>query len=161
MTIRRGLIQPVVVTSTGQPRNIEPEPAGKVIRTKEGFMATKKESPRITEIRWGSVKVEDQGQYKDAKLYPGGSREWNWHETGTNHTPGIQPADVQELLENGAKVIVLSTGHNERLQVQSETIDMLKEKHIPVHVLPTDQAVKKYNDLRTRKPVGALIHSTC
>ena len=121
----------------------------------------KQESPRITEISWGSVKVEDQARYKDAKLYPGGSREWNWRETGTNHTPGVQPADVLELLENGAEVIVLSTGHNGRLQVQSETINMLKEKDIPVHVLPTDQAVKKYNELRTRKAVGALIHSTC
>jgi hypothetical protein len=68
---------------------------------------------------------------------------------------------VQELLENGAEVIVLSTGNNERLQVQSETLNMLKEKHVPVHVLPTEQAVKKYNHLRTQKPVGALIHSTC
>jgi hypothetical protein len=124
-------------------------------------MMAKQESPRITEISWGSVKVEDQARYKDAKLYPGGSREWNWRETGTNHTPGVQPADVLELLENGAEVIVLSTGHNGRLQVQSETINMLKEKDIPVHVLPTDQAVKKYNELRTRKAVGALIHSTC
>ena len=124
-------------------------------------MTTNKESPRIAEFRWGFVKVEDQGQYKDAKLYPGGSREWNWNETGTDHTPGIQPADVQELLENGAEVIVLSTGNNERLQVQSETLSMLKEKHVPVHVLPTEQAVKKYNHLRTQKPVGALIHSTC
>jgi hypothetical protein len=124
-------------------------------------MVAHKESPRITELSWGFVKVEDQGSYKDAKLYPGGSREWDWNETGTDHTPGIQPADVQELLENGAEVVVLSTGHNERLQVQSGTLQMLKEKHIPVHVLPTDQAVKKYNDLRTQKPVGALIHSTC
>ena len=46
--------------------------------------------------------------YKDAKLFPGGSREWNWRETGTEHVPGIQPADVQELLDHGAKVVVLS-----------------------------------------------------
>jgi hypothetical protein len=26
----------------------------------------------------------------------------NWRETGTEHSPGIQPADVQELLDRGA-----------------------------------------------------------
>jgi len=39
--------------------------------------------------------------YKDAKLFPGGSCEWNWRETATEHVPGIQIADVQELLDRG------------------------------------------------------------
>jgi hypothetical protein len=162
MTSKKGSTQPVEVPAAVEHREVEDlNRRAKSFETKEGFMIANKQSPRITEVSWGSVKVEGQGQYKDAKLYPGGSREWNWRETGTNHTPGVQPADVQELLENGAKVIVLSTGHNERLKVKSETINLLKEKDIAVHVLPTDQAVKKYNDLRTRQPVGALIHSTC
>jgi len=35
-----------------------------------------------------------------AKLFPGGLREWDWRETGTRHVPGIQHADVQELIEH-------------------------------------------------------------
>ncbi|MEJ2348259.1 MAG: hypothetical protein P8Y03_00600 [Anaerolineales bacterium] len=53
-------------------------------------MIANKQSPRITEVSWGSVKVEGQGQYKDAKLYPGGSREWNWRETGMICVPASQ-----------------------------------------------------------------------
>jgi NAD(P)-dependent dehydrogenase (short-subunit alcohol dehydrogenase family) len=41
---------------------------------------------------------------------PGGGREWNWLETGTHHNPGIQIAEVEELLEHGAGVVVLSRG---------------------------------------------------
>jgi hypothetical protein len=49
------------------------------------------------------MEVEGHPPFKDAKVFPGGAREWDWRETGTRHVPGIQPADVQELIEHGAK----------------------------------------------------------
>jgi len=101
-----------------------------------------KRSPRIKHVSWGRLEVEGKGEpYKDARLFPGGSRDWNWRETGTGHTPGIQPADVQELLDHGATVVVLSRGMAECLQVPRETLDFLKERQIAVHVLPTTEAV--------------------
>ena len=84
-------------------------------------------SPRITDCRWGSVSIDGHGAVKDAKLYPGGARAWDWGETGTHHDPGIQPADVEELLDQGAEVVVLSKGILERLQVCPETLDLLRE----------------------------------
>lgn len=120
-----------------------------------------KKSPRISYISWGQIKVVDEKQYKDAKLYPGGSREWDWNETGTHHDPGIQPGDVQELIEKGARVIILSKGFDERLQTCTETIQMLKEKGIQFHILQTEQAVRKYNQLCEKELVGGLFHSTC
>lgn len=121
-----------------------------------------KKSPKINDISWGTTKVEGaNGPYKDAKVYPGGSRSWDWNETGTDHSIGVQPEDVQELVENGAKVIVLSKGMNQRLRIQQETLDWLKEQGIETHVYPTDEAVTRYNELADDKPVGALIHSTC
>jgi hypothetical protein len=108
------------------------------------------------------VKVEGQNTaYKDAKIYPGGSRAWDWGETGTGHAPGIQPSDVEELLAHGAEVIVLGKGINERLQVCPETLDLLKNRNIPVHVLQTEAAVRLYNELAETERVGGLFHSTC
>jgi hypothetical protein len=120
-------------------------------------------SPRITHVSWGRLEVEDRAQpFKDAKLYPGGARAWDWNETGTSHTPGIQPADVEELLDHGAEVVVLSKGMNERLGVTSEALQMLEDQGVDVHVLQTEQAVERYNDLqRQGTPVGGLFHSTC
>ncbi len=117
-------------------------------------------SPRITNLSWGRLDVEGDS-FRDAKLFPGGSREWDWNETGTRHAPGIQPADVEELLEHGATVVVLSRGFHERLGVCRETLRMLQEKGVSVHVEQTGGAVKLYNELRERERVGALIHSTC
>jgi len=119
-------------------------------------------SPRITHLSWGQVNVEGkETPYKDAKLFPGGSREWDWNETGTSHEPGIQPADVEELLQNGANIVILTKGINDRLQTDSQTIEMLKKKGVKYHILQTEEAVRKYNQLCEKELVGGLFHSTC
>jgi len=118
-------------------------------------------SPRITHVSWGRLEVEGGGPFKDAKLYPGGGRAWDWRETGTRHVPGIQPADVAELIDRGAEVVVLSRGMLEALQVCPETLALLEQKGIPAHVLPTADAVRLYNELSERHRVAGLFHSTC
>jgi hypothetical protein len=118
-------------------------------------------SPRIAGCHWGRVSIDGHGTVKDAKLYPGGARAWDWRETGARHNPGIQPADVVELLEHGAEVVVLSRGVLRMLKVCPETLALLQEKGVRVHILPTGEAVATYNLLRETDRVGALIHSTC
>lgn len=119
-------------------------------------------SPRVTHLSWGRLEVEGvDGPFKDAKLFPGGARKWDWRETGTNHEPGIQPADVEELLEHGATAVVLSKGFNERLRVTQATLRMLEERDVSAHVRETGEAIRLYNELRETERVGALIHSTC
>lgn len=123
-------------------------------------MEERARSPRITRLVWGRLEIEG-GFFRDAKLFPGGSREWDWNETGTDHASGIQPADVEELLERGASVVVLSRGFYKRLRVSEQTHKMLRERGIPVHVEQTEEAVRLYNELSESQKVGALIHSTC
>src|SRR5207245_10638687 len=67
----------------------------------------KNRSPRINHVSWGRLEVEGRAEpYKDAKLFPGGSREWNWRETGRNHVRGIEQADVKDTLPKVAHIIV-------------------------------------------------------
>jgi hypothetical protein len=118
-------------------------------------------SPKITHISWGRMEIETLGRGKDFKLYPGGGRAWDWNETGTRHVPGIQPADVLELLDRGSQVIVLTRGMQLVLRTCPETLALLRERGIPVHVEETRAAVALYNKLAADKPVGGLFHSTC
>ncbi len=118
-------------------------------------------SPRVTALAWGRIDVEGVGTFRDAKVFPGGAREWDWKETGTAHEPGIQPADVTELLEHGAKTIVLSQGMLSRLHVCPEALRYLAERGVRTHVLPTEKAVELYNQLRDSEPVAGLFHTTC
>ena len=118
-------------------------------------------SSRILTVSWGRMEVEGLEPGKDFKLYPGGGRPWDWSETGTGHSPGIQTADVAELLENGAMVVVLSRGMPSRLHIDSRTLSMLDERGITVHVAETEEAARLYNELAESQAVGGLFHSTC
>lgn len=120
------------------------------------------QSPRVLELSWGRIVVDGRDRpYKDAKLFPGGSREWDWNETGTRHEPGIQPADVEELLEHGATVVVFGRGMYQRLSICRETLELLERRGVAVREHQSEEAVKIYNELSEKVPVGALVHSTC
>ncbi|MHB1225131.1 MAG: MTH938/NDUFAF3 family protein [Gemmatimonadaceae bacterium] len=119
-------------------------------------------SPRITELYWGRLRVEGMPQpLRDAMLYPGGARSWDWGRTGTRHRPGIGMADVAELLARGARVIVLSRGMLGLLATMPEVLTALAREGIPAYRLRTVAAVRLYNELARTTPVGGLIHSSC
>ena len=126
-----------------------------------GVKASFTRSPRVESIDWGRMEIEGIGPGKDFKLFPGGGRPWNWTETGTHHLPGIQPADVDELLAKGSRVIVLSRGMMLVLWTMPETLALLEEAGVDVHVDETRRAVGIYNELAEREPIGGLFHSTC
>jgi hypothetical protein len=100
-------------------------------------------SPTITRLDWGHVET-DAGSFRDAKLWPGGGRGWDWSETGTEHRPGVQPADVDELLDNGAQVIVVGQGQQRRLQVTEATLERIEARGATAEVLPSGRAIERY-----------------
>ncbi len=129
-------------------------------------MSDRPASPAIRDHAWGRLEVEDLDgavhRYKDAKLFPGGSRAWDWNETGTGHEPGIQPGDVEELIGAGAEVVVLTRGVHGRLRVPEDTVRHVEEAGARAEVLRTEQAIRRYEELRREgRAVGALVHSTC
>lgn len=120
-------------------------------------------SPGIASLSWGQMKVKGcSTTYKDCKVWPGGSRTWDWRETGTNHSPGVQPADLEEVVKKGVKTVVIGRGMSEALQVPASTVDYLKKNGIDVLVLQTEKAVAEYNALAAQGVrVGGVFHSTC
>jgi hypothetical protein len=119
------------------------------------------QSPRITHLSWGRMEVEGLEPGKDFTLYPGGGHPWDWSEYGTRHEPGIQPADVQVLLDHGCTVVVLSRGMELRLHTMPETVKRLQDVGVEVHIEETTAAVERYNHLIETDQVGGLFHSTC
>jgi hypothetical protein len=118
-------------------------------------------SPLITASRWGQIEV-DKESFRDAKLSPDGAQEWDWRATDTHHVPGIQIADVAELVHLGSTLVILSRGFELVLQVPQATLDWLAERNIAYEVLESGLAIARYNELANlNENVGALIHSTC
>ncbi|XP_034342814.1 mth938 domain-containing protein isoform X2 [Arvicanthis niloticus] len=63
-------------------------------------------SPKIASLSWGQMKVQGSTlTYKDCKVWPGGSRAWDWRETGTE----VPPSTVEYLEKQGIDVRVLQT----------------------------------------------------
>ena len=121
-----------------------------------------RKSPRVISSNWGSIEAEHIGRHKDLKLWPGGGREWNWEETNTQHDPGIQATDVQELLHHGSEIVILSTGRNMALQVSPDALRLLEDRGIRYHILETGKAIALYNLLAGEsRCVGGLFHTTC
>jgi len=100
--------------------------------------------------------------FKDCKVWPGGARAWDWGEADTHHSPGIQPADIEDILERDVEVLVLTRGQLGRLGVAPETENMLRERGVEYHIEKTNKAVALFNELtREGKRVGGVFHSTC
>jgi acyl-coenzyme A thioesterase PaaI-like protein len=119
-------------------------------------------SPAILSSGWGRIEVAGLGPGKDWKLWPGGGRRWDWSEHGTGHRRGIQPGDVQELIERGCQVVILTTGRLGRLRVPRETVELLRGKGIKVIVVGTRKGIAIFNEqARNGAAVGGLFHATC
>jgi hypothetical protein len=132
------------------------------IRRRRLICMVHRPSPTVDAISWGHMDIDGVGSGKDFKLWPGGGRQWNWRETGTEHLPGIQPTDVEELLEHGSEIVVLTRGMDLQLQTAPATLELLRTRGVAVHVEETNAAVKRYNELAEQGfAVGGLFHSTC
>lgn len=108
------------------------------------------------------IEVEGLDPARDMKLWPGGGRAWDWRKTGTHHVPGIQVAAVEELLENGARTVVLTRGMELVLQTCPEALEYLRTRRIQFHVAEKNEAAQIYNKLVEQGgAVGGLFHSTC
>lgn len=130
------------------------------ISTRSGTIPAS-QSPSIKDLEWGRVHTEI-GDFRDSKLWPGGGRGWDWNETGTHHSPGVQVADVRELVENGSRIVIIGCGQSQRLEVLDETREWLEDQGSALEILESSRAADRYNALCTKgAAVGALIHSTC
>jgi len=124
-------------------------------------------APVVTHISWGKMEVRHSDDsihpYKDCKIWPEGSRAWDWNESepGTRHVPGIQISDVAEFITK-VDEIVLSRGVNNVLQVMPETLAFLEKNNIKTHVEQTKAAIEVYNRLASSGTrVAGVFHSTC
>jgi hypothetical protein len=132
------------------------------MQREEKMEETTAASPRIISSGWGKMEVESIGHGRDFKLWPGGGRDWDWSEHGTDHRRGIQQGDVQELIAKGCELVILTTGRFKRLRVPQAIIEILEEQSIEVIVADTKKGIQLYNDYAGKGlAAGGLFHSTC
>jgi hypothetical protein len=125
------------------------------------MMKSTTRSPRITHISWGRMEIEGIGSGKDFKLYPGEGESGTGRkqELNTFRNPAGRCIGASPAWQRGHRSE--SAGWISHCRPCSETLDLLRDRGIPVHVEETRAAVERYNKLATEKLVGGLFHSTC
>ena len=107
-------------------------------------------------VSWGKIEVvlgRETRSFRDCKVWPGGAVEWDWGLTETHHQPGIQPADIEEILQHDVEVMVLSRGQALALHTCPQTERVLRDRGIEYHIEETKRAVALFNTFRDRKSV--------
>ena len=89
----------------------------------------------VKHAAWGKMEVtvgSETSVFRDCKVWHGGAVEWDWRLTDTRHRPGIQPADIEEILQHAVDVMVLARGRS-----GASTLFVARSKPVAITVILT------------------------
>jgi hypothetical protein len=114
---------------------------------------------RIESYSPGRIVIDGVELHRDVIVLPDRLlTEW-WRRDG--HSLVIE--DLNDVLEELPKRLILGCGYASRLQPEPSVIEALAARGVKVEALPTDQAVERFEELEARDPavVAAALHLTC
>ena len=112
----------------------------------------------IDSYAFGSIAVDGKKFTSDLIIYPDGHIDAFWwrragHKLASN--------DIDELIKSKPEVIIVGTGSSGLMKPEKELEKLLQQKGIELISTLSRKAVKIYNDLSSKKLVGACFHLTC
>jgi len=118
----------------------------------------------ITSYSFGSIVINNK-TYEDIKIIvaPEKTEILPWHYI-KHHTVTLK--DIEEIVKEKPKLIVVGTGYYGIVKVEQEVIDFCEKNNIDLIIKPTEQAINILNNLlnefkNQNKTIGAIIHATC
>ncbi|HIE23893.1 MAG TPA: hypothetical protein EYP68_06665 [Candidatus Korarchaeota archaeon] len=111
----------------------------------------------IKEYRFGRIKIGDDVYIKDVIIHKGKVYANWWRKEGHN----LVPEDLEIILKDPPKVLVIGTGYSGLMRVPEETIKFLEKKGIKTIVKKTAEACQTYNELFRKGKVSVVLHLTC
>jgi hypothetical protein len=112
--------------------------------------------PRLAGYRFGRLLVEGDEETNDVIVLPDRVvRNW-WRADGHS----LVLPDLDEVLEELPERLIVGTGAYGRMHPDPHALEELRERGVEVEALPTDEAVRRYEELDPRRTAAAL-HLTC
>jgi hypothetical protein len=114
---------------------------------------------RIQDYEFGRIVVDGREHSRDVIVLPDRVvGDW-WRRDG--HSLVIE--DLDDVLDELPGRLVVGCGAHGRLHPHPSVIEALRERGVEVEALPTEEAVHRYEELRSRDPAGtaAALHLTC
>ena len=115
-------------------------------------------SLRIDRCSFGSIVINGKEYTSDLIIYPDGHVMDSWCRK-TGHKLSID--DIGGLIESEPEVIIVGTGVSGLVRPEKELEKMLSEKDIGFIPAPNQKAIELYNELISKKRVGACFHLAC
>jgi hypothetical protein len=111
---------------------------------------------RIAEYSFGRVVVDGREETRDVIVLPERVvREW-WRRDGH----GLVLEDLESVLDELPQRLIVGTGAYGRLRPDPDALEALRRRGVEVEVLPTGEAVSRYEALNPAETAAAL-HLTC
>ena len=114
---------------------------------------------RIEAYRFGHVVVDGEPHSRDVIVLPERVvADW-WRRDG--HSLVIE--DLDDVLEELPEHLVVGCGADGRLRPHPSVAEALARRGVEMEALPTDAAVRRYEELRAQNPAAAAaaLHLTC
>ncbi|MCD6092639.1 MAG: hypothetical protein J7J38_01295 [Candidatus Aenigmarchaeota archaeon] len=109
--------------------------------------------PRIEKIEFGNIII-------DGKKYEGGDLIISWDGVEeVDKTHFISEERFRYVLSKKPDAVIISTGFYDCVKIDKKIKEIADNKNIKLFVLPTPEACKKFNELKTESV--AIIHLTC
>jgi hypothetical protein len=112
--------------------------------------------PKLEGYRFGRILVDGHEETRDLIVLPNRVLTNWWRNDG--HSLVIE--DLEEVLDDLPGRLIVGTGASERMRPSPDAIRALKERGIEVEVLPTPEAVRRYQESDPAATAVAA-HLTC
>ncbi len=118
--------------------------------------------PRIDEVAFGSVTIDGERLDHDIHLRANGKvkerkKKWARKDYETSHILG--PRELKKALKRGAELLIVGAGFDSMLRLADEGRDLLEQRGVRWEMLPTPEAVERWNSMQGRKAL--ILHVTC
>src|ERR687892_206469 len=111
---------------------------------------------RIENYGFGHVVVDGEEHTRDLIVLPERVEE-NWRRRDGH---GLVLEDLDDVLDELPERLILGTGAYGRMEPDPQALDQLRARGVDVEVLPTGDAVRRYEALNPARTAAAL-HLTC
>jgi hypothetical protein len=111
----------------------------------------------IDDFVFGRVVIDGKPYTQDVVIYPDRVHAGWLRRAGHK----LEPDDLEGVLEQDARTLVVGTGATGLMRVPRETLEYLESNGFEVIVQPTAEACETYNRLAARRLTIAALHLSC
>lgn len=112
----------------------------------------------IERCEFGSIVIDGREYTSDLIIYPDSRIADSWRRKA-GHRLSID--DIDELIKSEPEVIIAGTGASGLMEPEEELRRLLHQQGIEFLSAPNEEAIQLYNELSSKKRVGACFHLTC